>query len=75
MPDQLSLFPQLRYWRAETDNGCRLWACPCCGGRMVGQPLHWHQFNAYRYCPYCGERLYTRPGDLSPEDERNEEDT
>lgn len=64
MRDQTSLLPEIRFWIAEVDNSCRMWKCPECGGRIVGQPLHWHQFNAYNYCPYCGERLETRQKDL-----------
>lgn len=60
MVDQLSLFEEVNYWVAEEDNGCRMWKCPGCTGRMVGPPLHWHQYNSYNYCPYCGMRLYTQ---------------
>ena len=59
--EQISLFPDQRFWIPEIDNDCRMWKCPECGKRMVGQPIGWYQFNYYRYCPYCGTRLYTRP--------------
>lgn len=55
--EQLSLFdmPQRSRWRPEVDNGCRMWACPDCGGRMIGD--FWDEgFCPYEYCPYCGAR-------------------
>ena len=61
MTDQFSLFPEQRFWIPEVDNYCRMWKCPECGKRMGGQPLEWYQFNYYRFCPYCGTRLYTDP--------------
>ena len=61
---QMSLFPEILFWIPEIDNGCRMWKCPVCGRRMIGQPLHWHQFNNYKFCPYCGTALETRPQDL-----------
>lgn len=62
--DQYSLFPEVRYWIAEVDNNCRMWKCPECGKRMVGEPLGWYQFNNYKFCPYCGTALETRAKDL-----------
>lgn len=63
--DQMSMFPEQRFWIPEIDNGSRMWECPECGKRMGGQPLHWYQFNYYRFCPYCGTRLYTDPNLVS----------
>lgn len=61
---QLSLFGDVNFWEAWIDNNCRMWRCPSCKKSMVGEPLHWYQFNYYNFCPYCGLRLYTRDKDL-----------
>ena len=68
MNDQYSLFPEVRYWIAKVDNDCRMWECPECGKRMVGQPLGWYQFNYYKFCPYCGTALETRATDVDQEE-------
>ncbi len=59
--DQICIFPEQRFWIPAVDNDSRMWECPECGKRMFGEPLHWYQFNYYRFCPYCGMRLYTDP--------------
>lgn len=67
--DQMSLFLEARYWIPEEDNGCRMWKCPQCGGRMIGQPMNWDRnFNPYHFCPYCGERLHTKKGKVDEAD-------
>lgn len=50
------------FWIPEEDNGCRMWKCPKCSKRMVGHPLNFgsRNFNPYKFCPYCGERLYMK---------------
>ena len=46
-------------WIAQFDNGCRMWACPECGGRMRGD-FYNRDLNPYHYCPYCGIKLHTK---------------
>lgn len=61
--EQMSFLPEVHYWIPEVDNNCRMWKCPLCGGRMVGEPMHWNpDFNPYHFCPYCGARLYAKGG-------------
>lgn len=53
--EQTCLFMPTSRWKPEIDNGCRMWACPDCGGRMIGNV--WDEgFCPYEYCPYCGAR-------------------
>ena len=50
-------------WIPEVDNNCRMWKCPKCSGRMIGEPMHWNpDFNPYHFCPYCGTPLETKKG-------------
>jgi predicted RNA-binding Zn-ribbon protein involved in translation (DUF1610 family) len=60
--EQTSLFEELLFWIPEVDTGCRMWKCPKCGGRMVGNSMNWESrnFNPYHFCPYCGQKLHTR---------------
>lgn len=57
MVEQLCMFdtlPESR-WLKRVDNGCRMWECPDCGERMIGNV--WDEgFCPYEYCPYCGAR-------------------
>lgn len=47
-------------WKKDTENGCRMWRCPDCGGRMIGNV--WDEgFCPYEFCPYCGVRNGKRP--------------
>ena len=66
MNGQLALFEEVQYWSPEVENDCRMWKCPVCGKRMGGQPLGWYQFNYYRFCPYCGTHLLTKPKLVDP---------
>ena len=43
-------------WNWEIDNGQRICRCPECGrGNLIGV---WQYSNPYRYCPWCGEKMY-----------------
>ena len=43
-------------WNWELDNGQRICRCPECGrGNLIGV---YHYHNPYRYCPWCGEKMY-----------------
>ena len=52
--EQTSLFEEILFWIPEVDTGCRMWKCPKCGGRMVGNSMNWESrnFNPYHFCPY-----------------------
>lgn len=46
--------------KKDKDNDCRMWRCPDCGGRMIGNV--WDEgFCPYEFCPYCGVRNGKRP--------------
>lgn len=47
-------------WKKDVENGCRMWRCPDCGGRMSGNV--WDEgFCPYEFCPYCGVWNGKRP--------------
>ena len=68
MTGQMSLLEPVLFWIPAEDNDCRMWECPVCRKRMIGPPLHWYQFNYYKFCPYCGTRLYTKREHVTDED-------
>ena len=53
MEGQINLFEE---WLYEEDSGNMMAKCPKCEGRMPIYPWTYH--NPYRFCPYCGQRLY-----------------
>lgn len=53
-------------WIPELDNSCRMWKCPCCGARSIGDP--WDRKRCpYFFCYKCG----SMNSDYDPGDDSN----